>query len=187
MRKLGYKDDMNWLKELLQSIANLIPRIWLVNPDESGVRITLGKHYKPTPPGWYVYWPIIQDPIKLTVTPQIKDIRSQSVLTPYNESFCVGGAVKYRIKDAVAAILKVQDFDQTLQALCLGIISRYFADKVNDDYSDLEDYVVKGVKGAARGWGLDVMAVYITDLGPTRNIRLLSDTTSITIIPEIEE
>ncbi len=175
---------MEWLKQLLRSIIDLIPRISLVSPDESGVRITLGKRFRPTPPGWYFYWPVIQRVRKITVTPQIVDIRSQSVLTHAGHSFCCGGAVKYRIKDAVAAILKVQDYDQTLQALCLGIISRYFADKDDDGgYSDLEDYVLKGVKESARGWGLDILAVYITDIGPTQNIRLLTDVTNMTVIP----
>ena len=109
------------------------------------------------------------------MTPQVVDLRPQSVSTHDKKSLCCGGAVKYRVKDAAAAILKVQDYDATLQALCLGIIQRYFAKKDDDDYSDLEDYVLKGVKEAARGWGLDILVVYITDIGVAQNIRLLTD------------
>lgn len=174
---------MEILKQLLQFFVDLIPRIWLVEPDESGIRVTLGKYYSSTPSGYYFYWPVIQICRKITTTPQIADIRSQSVLTHDKQSFCCGGAIKYRIKDSVAAILRVQDYDETLQALCLGIISRYFANKADSDYSDLEECVLKGVKEAARGWGLDIMAVYITDIGPATNIRILSDKGVTTIVP----
>ncbi|KKN77415.1 hypothetical protein LCGC14_0359740, partial [marine sediment metagenome] len=40
-------------------------------------------------------------------------------------------------------------------------------------------------KESARGWGLDILAVYITDIGPTQNIRLLTDITNTTVIPVI--
>lgn len=173
---------MDWLVSLFNKLFCWLPRIWCVEPNEAGVRITLGKHYRAIGPGWYVYWPIIHVIRTIEVTPQIKDIRPQSVLTHDGQSFCCGGAVKYRIKDAAAALLKVQDYDQTLQALCLGIINRYFTDNDSNDYSGLEDCVLKGVKEAARGWGLDILAVYITDLGPAQNIRILSDGKSV-IIP----
>ena len=174
---------MNWIQQIFEQLTCWIPRIWLVSPDEAGVRVTLGNRVRSTPPGWYIYLPLIQECTKVTVTPQIKDIRPQSVLTRDGKSFCCGGAVKYRIKDATAAILKVQDFDQTLQALCLGVISRYFAERDAGDYKDLESYVLKGVKEAARGWGLDILAVYTTDIGVTQNIRILADTSNITVIP----
>lgn len=170
---------MQWFIEIINKLFCWLPRLYVVRPDEAGVRITLGNHFKAIKPGWFIYWPIIHVFITINVMPQIKDIRAQSVMTHDKKSFCCGAAVKYRIKDAVAAILKVQDYDQTLQALVLGVISRYFAGKDNDDYADLEDCVLKGVKEAARGWGMDILAVYITDLGFAQNVRILSDVTNV--------
>ena len=179
---------MTWLQDLINKLLSVFPRLWFVSPDEAGIRLTLGNHVYSAGPGWYVWWPMIQKVTSITVTPQVVDLRPQSVMLQDHTSFVCGGAVKYRIKDATAAMLKVQDFDQSLQALCLGMISRYFTDKCDDDdYSDLSDYVIKAIKEAARGWGLDIMAVYITDLGPTRNIRILTDHPSISVIPEGEE
>ncbi len=159
----------------------------MVEPDEGGIRTTLGKHYSLLLPGWYMFVPIIQTMTIITVTPQIKNIQSQSVLTQDGINMCLGAAIKYRIKDPVQAILRVQDYDETIQALVLGICSRYISCNIYDDCKDIagiEDCVRKKIKEAARGWGLDIMAIYITDLGAVRNIRILTDVQNTMVIPE---
>lgn len=182
---------MEWLTQLLERLFCWLPRIWLVSPDESGVRITLGKHYRATPPGWYVYWPLIQSCTRIVVTPQVVDLRCQSIVTHDGRDMCVSGAIKYRIKDAVAALLKVQDYDTTLQIMALGLISRYISQRAYEDcknLNDIEESVKKAVRDEARGWGLDIMTVYITDLGITRNLRLLTNGSLIqTISSETKE
>lgn len=181
---------MNWLTQLIDRLLCWIPRIWLVSPDEGGVRVTLGNRVHPTGPGWYIYWPLIQECTKVTVTPQVVDIRSASVLTADMQNLCCGGAIKYRIKDAATAILKIQDYDQSLQALCLGVISRYISKrefKACIDIEDIEDCVLKGIREAARGWGLDIMSVYITDIGQAKNLRILAGGPTTTIMGGVNE
>lgn len=176
---------MEWLNNLIKRLLSIIPRIWMVNPDEGGVRITFGRKYAYTPPGWYMYWPWVQSCIKIPVTPQVVDLRAQSVLTKDKKDMCIGGAIMYRIKDPVAAILKVQDFDKSLQVMALGIISRYIGERDYEDCSDINDIadiVAKDVKADARGWGVDIMRVYITDRGQVKNIRLLTDTPVSTMV-----
>jgi len=172
------EQEMNWLTQLLDRLLCWIPRIWLVSPDEGGVRVTLGNRVHLTSSGWYVYWPLIQEMTKITVTPQVVDLRVQSVLTKDSRDMCFGGAIMYRIRDAQNALLKVQDYDKSLQTLALGIISRYIS-KVESieqlNISQIEAEILEGVKKDARGWGLEIMRVYITDLGTTKNIRLLTD------------
>jgi len=169
---------MDFLKQLFERILSIFPRIWLVEPNEGGVRCTCGKYYRSIRPGAYLYWPLIQNITTVNIAQQIKDIRCQSVMTQDRVDMAAGGAIKYRIKDACAAILKVQDYDQTLQALSLGIISRYINNRNYADINsinDIEGCVLKGIREDARGWGIDVMSVYITDLGRAQNIRLLTN------------
>ena len=169
---------MNWLTQLLDRLLCWIPRIWLVSPDESGIRVTLGNRVCITPPGWYIYWPMIQEMTKITVTPQVVDLRAQSVLTKDGRDMCFGGAIMYRIRDAQNASLKVQDYDKSLQTLALGIISRYVGEVERDEQLNIpsiEAKILDGIKKDARGWGLEITRVYITDLGMAKNIRLLTD------------
>ncbi|GAG88006.1 unnamed protein product [marine sediment metagenome] len=115
--------------------------------------------------------------IKITVTPQVVDLRAQSVMTKDRIDMCFGGAIMYRIRDVRNAMLKVQDYDKSLQVLALGIISRYI-DQVDSDLlviEAVEETILKGIKEHARGWGVEIMRVYVTDFGTAKNIRILSD------------
>jgi len=168
---------MEWLQQIVNRLTCWIPRIWLVNPDESGLRITLGKKFKLTPSGWYVFWPLIQEMVKITTTPQVVDLRAQSVFTKDHKDLCCGGGIMYRIDDPMKAILMVQDFDKSLYTLALGIVADYINQRNFNDCNtaEIREAVLKGVRGDAAGWGLKIMRMYVTDFGVTRNIRILGN------------
>ena len=175
---------MNWFQQLLNRFLCWIPRLWYIEPDEGGVRITFGKYHKTLGPGWYIHWPLIHIFRTIEITPQVKDIRIQSVRTKDGQDMCVGSAVMYRISDAGKAVLKVQDYDSSLQALVLGIISEYINGKTLEECNDItaiRGTVLKGIKDDTQGWGLKIMRVYVTDLGITSNMRILMDSSIITI------
>jgi len=157
---------MDWLNELISKLFSIIPRLWMVQPDEAGVRTTLGNHVKAIGPGYWFYWPLIQEIITLTVTPQVVDLRPQSLRID-DQDVTVSGAIMYRISDARKALLNVQDYDRSLITLALGIIA-------NGELH--EDEILKRLREAAAGWGIKVMRVFITDRGNVLNIRLLTNT-----------
>ena len=169
---------MDWLKQIFDKLLSFIPRIWLMSPNEAGVRITLGKYVKDVEAGWYIYLPMIQEIQAIVITPQIVDLKSQSVITKDGKDLCISGAIMYRVRDASLSILKVHDYDESIRTLSLGIIAEYTSRHDFISCRDLEaitDWVLKGIKENARGWGLDIMKVFITDIGTTRNLRLLTD------------
>ena len=173
--------------DLLDRITSLIPRLYYVQPDEAGVRITLGNKVKAIGPGPWLYWPVVQDITVVTVTPQVVDLRGQSSISS-GRDYVISGAIMYRIDSAEKAILAVQDFDQSLQTLSLGIIANY--SKLHDlsqpdAFELLQTEILKGVREAASGWGLKIMKVYLTDLGNVTNIRVIGGYT--TVIPVVGE
>ncbi|KKM06259.1 hypothetical protein LCGC14_1745770 [marine sediment metagenome] len=168
---------MKWLEELITRVLSLIPRLQLINPDEGGIRITLGNRVKDCKPGWYIYWPLIQVFYVISVTPQIPDVRPQSVMTSDGQSFTVSGAIKYRIRDVRKSVLSVQDYDVSIQTLVCGVITRYCSTHTVDELLDvglLEADIKKELQKEARGWGIEVMSCYITDMGNAINLRLLT-------------
>lgn len=170
---------MTWLTQFLDKILSIFPRLVIVAPDEIGVRYTpgiiQGVHVISLTPGWWLYWPLIQDIETIKCKTQVKDLRPQSVWTRDRAEMTVSGAIRYRVRSAQKALLEVYDYDQNVQTVALGIIQRYVRGREleNLNTQQLEDEMLKGVRKASEGWGLYIEKVYITDIGRTQNIRIL--------------
>ena len=182
---------MQWLKQFFQFITDIIPRIWLVCPDESGVRITLGKRFRLTSPGWYVYWPLIQVVRKLTVTTQVIDLREQGLTTQDNKNLAISGAVEYTVRDSVKAILQVQDVDKNLPTLCLGKIAEYVETHDYDECTSekIKTELRKEIREHVNAWGLAIKHIYITDRITTTAYKIMLNTTTapIRVVTEVAE
>jgi len=169
---------MEWLNHLFTSIFKIFPVIWVVEPDECGVRITLGTRVKDTPPGWYVHWKLIQSMEKIKVVPQVIDLRGQSITTKDGKSILISGAVQYKVTNARKALLSVYDYDNNLQNVVLGVLARYTAAHTYDECratGELEKEVLAGAREAASGWGLRIMQCFVTDLCESRCIRVVGN------------
>ena len=170
---------MDFLNKIYASIKKLIPTIEMIRPDEAGVRITLGTRVKTLSPGWYFFWRLIQELEYTTVTTQVKDLRPQSIRIKSGRDLTVSGIIKYKITDVCKALLDVQDFDSSLQALALGVLHTIISttEDIEDTPDEIADLVLTKIREEASGWGLKIQKVYISDFGHVRNIRLLTDRT----------
>ena len=170
---------MQWLTNLIDRLLSIFPRLVLIAPDESGVRCTPklvgGVYITPLIPGWWLYWPLIQNIETIRCKTQVKDLRPQSVWTADCIEMTVSGAIRYRVRSAQKALLEVYDYDQNIQAVALGIIQQYIREHEleNLQTQQIEAEVLRGVREASAGWGLYIEKVYITDIGRTQNIRIL--------------
>ncbi len=178
---------MSWLKELISKLFAWLPRLYYINPDEGGVRITLGKYYELKEPGWYFYWPIIHQMCVIAIVPQVQDLRGQSLFTKDMENVLISGAVTYKVIDASKAILTVQDYDKSLMNTALGTITEFVTSKTKQECMDitaLKDEILKGLREEASGWGLKIMKIAITDFGDITNIRVIGDNSQKLILTE---
>lgn len=169
---------MEWLKEIFDKLLSVFPCIIIIAPYEAAVRITCGKACTPLYKGWYMYWPLIQRVIWMEIQTQVVDLRVQSVRTKDSKDIIISGAVQYNIKNIYNAIVNIQDVDKAIETLSLGIILEFVHNKTLSECQDVEGLkseILKGLREAAKGWGIKVEKVFITDLGKSRNIRLLTN------------
>src|SRR3990167_1845041 len=167
---------MQGLLDFLQQLFTTL-RPWVtITPWERGVRVRLGKYVKELEPGVHLVIPLVDEINTLNVVPQVINLPNQSVMTLDRRSVAVSGGVEYGIRNAKAAYTNVQDFDRSLQTLAMGIIAEYVATHTLADcrLEPIRAEVLRGIKEACRGWGLDVRRVYLTDLAEHRVIRLMA-------------
>jgi len=171
---------MQWLINVFNKLTCWIPRICLVNPDESGVRITCGKNFSLMSPGWYIYWPLIQECQKLTTTVQVVDLREQGLTTRDNKNLAISGAVEYTVRDVTKALLQVQDVDKNLPTLCLGKIAEYIEshDFVDCTSEKIKMELRKEIREHVNSWGLAVKHIYITDRITATAYKIMLNTTT---------
>ncbi len=170
---------MTWITQLLDRLFCWIPRLYFVNPDESGVRITLGSRISPTSPGWYIDWPLIHQFVKVNVATQGLTLAAQSVTTSDEVDLAVRGSILYRITDAEKAIFETDDFDKSLEAVAGGVIEQFVSGHTYEELKNREAIkaeIRKGLREAASGWGIKLMRVYLPDIGKVKNIRVLGNT-----------
>jgi regulator of protease activity HflC (stomatin/prohibitin superfamily) len=112
----------------------------------------------------------------MDVQSQPVDLRCQSAFTKDGIDVAIGGGIQYRITDIVKAVCNVTDVDESLGKVALGTILKYVNQRDFKDchnVEELEGEILKGVREAAKGWGVKIERVFITDFGRTRNIRLV--------------
>jgi len=164
------------IAEILGYFWSFVPRLDTLSPWEAGMRVTLGKKVKPIGAGWYIVWPLFQEINYMEVQPQTVDLRVQSVWTQDGVDLAISGGIKYRITDAVKAQTDIQDLDEDIQLVAMGVIADYVTARNVDEcrkIGDLKSELLKGVRVEAAGWGVKIERIYITDIGRARNIRLL--------------
>lgn len=167
---------MEWLQELIDRIVSIFPRIFIIAPFEAGVRITLGKRLRAKKSGWYIIWPLIQRFVWMEIQTQVMDLRVQSIRTKDNHDIAVSGAIQYSIRDIEKAIVNVQDIDRAIEAVALGTILDFINQKTLKECQNIEAIkteIVRGLRDVVKNWGIKIERIFLTDLGKSRNLRLL--------------
>lgn len=104
------------------------------------------------------------------------DLGVHSITTKDDQTVTFSANVAYEITDARLMYTKVQDFSLSLARLAEG----HLATKIRDqDYNDLiagqkklEESLERTLTTKARGWGVTISDVWITDLVKSRQYRL---------------
>jgi len=172
---------MSWIIDLLKWLTCWLPHPVMIRPDQKGLRIT-GPRVKVLNAGIYWYVPLFQALPVTTVTPQPIDLRGQSVHTKCGVDMIMSACILYRIADVRKAVLEVLDYDTALPAIALGVVTRFVSRKQKEELHDIDALskeVLQGTREEAAGWGLKIMKVMITDIGTSRNLRVIGDTNTV--------
>jgi hypothetical protein len=171
-----------WLETLLEKILSIFPQLLILRLDEGGFRtrpkLFGGTKTIPLNPGkWYFVWPVFMEFSVCKIKTQVKDVRVQSVWTKDSFDIAIGCSIRYYVRDWVKAHLEVFDYDESLQTITLKTlcecISKRTLDEIKASMDDIKKEVLSVIRKESSGWGLWIQDFGITDIGRTKNIRLL--------------
>ncbi len=140
---------------------------YVINQDETGVKLTLGRYSGLLSPGLGFMFPIFQKGTKTKGSLQTIDLSDQQIVLSGNIAVTISGNLNFRVHDPSKALLEVKDYTYTVQRLALTTISDVLGTKTIDEIRDskaaLADDIEKIVAGKAEEWGLSDIDIRLTD------------------------
>lgn len=156
-----------WLAELIGFLGSLIPQYHHLVCTDVGVTITRGDKVKELGPGVVFFWPVWTTLLYRAANIQTVALPTQALLTKDRLEVAVGGMVRYKVKDAVKALVETDDVDsaivdETLAAVCL-FVSEHSAEEIQTDRVENNKALTKKVSSVLVKYGVAVQRAQLTD------------------------
>jgi len=130
---------------------------------ERGVMLTMGRYSGTKNPGWRLVIPIFQRMMKIDMRVAVVDVPDQDAITRDNISVNVNAVVYYKVMDARAAIIEIEDFRYAISQLAQTTMRDVVGEMELDELLANRDTVSRKIKelvdAASDPWGISVSAV----------------------------
>ncbi len=148
---------------LLVALAIAVLIIRQIDQYERGVMLTLGRFSGVKEPGWRIVIPIFQRLIKIDMRVSVIDVPDQDAITRDNISLNVNAVVYYKVKDARAAVIEIEDFRYAVSQLAQTTMRDIVGEMELDELLAHRDHVSQKIKeivdSATDPWGIQVVGV----------------------------
>lgn len=170
----------NVLATVVENIAYLFP-FRQVYQYEQGIRWTLGRPSNNKFRGWYWKLWIIQAFDKVETTANIIDLGPQVVQTADNLACTIRAGVEFRVANAKALYLNLQDDEiekgmPTVAVIARGIVADAFVGEVMSELKSnkgtVEENIAAELQVLVKRFGLLVLNIHIAEIAETKCYRI---------------
>ena len=156
-------EDFMWLIYLGGVLLLAIILIRQIDQYERGVMLTMGRYSGTLNPGWRIVIPVFQRLIKVDMRVAVIDVPDQDAITRDNISVNVNAVVYYKVNDARAAIIEIEDFryaiSQLAQTTMRDVVGEMELDELLANRDEVSKKIRELVDIASDPWGIRVDAV----------------------------
>lgn len=156
--------------------------IALVRSWQRGLRVRNGIAREELEPGWHWRWPFIDEIICAVSVEDMIDLPFIDIPTKDGKLVTASANVAFRVVSPRAMWLSVYDVDENLARLASGklatLITRRTWMQLAGGQQEMRNWLRDQLTQETQGWGIEVTRVFITNLSPARQVRLLQDSTS---------
>lgn len=139
-----------------------------VNQFERGIILTMGRYSNTVEPGWRVVIPVFQQMMKVDMRVKAVDVPDQKAITRDNISVNVNAVIYYKVSNARAAVLDVENFffamSQLAQTTMRNVVGEVELDELLSGRDKISDRIRQIVDEASDEWGIKVDNVELKDV-----------------------
>lgn len=140
----------------------------VVNQNERGVVMTLGKFAGIREPGLNFIIPVVQTLLKVDIRTKANDVPNQEVITKDNIPVQINAVVYYRIQDAAKAVLEVENYRYAVSQLAQTTMRNAVGERTLDELLSRRDEIAENIKVVLDEktdlWGIDVQILELKDV-----------------------
>ena len=140
---------------------------YVLQQDEIGVRLSLGKYSGIVGPGPGFAAPILQAIVKTTASLQTIDLPDQQIVLSGNIAVTISGNLNFRVVDPAKALLELSDYRYSIRQLALTTIADVLGTKTIEDVrerkGDIASEIEQIISLQATEWGLGSVDIRLTD------------------------
>ena len=166
---------MNFIKETIEYIRQLLTWWVEVMPWEQGIRVTLGKKQTLVKSGIWIKFPIIHTVYVVQTRLRVMDTPVQTVSTTDDITISVRIIIGYQINDVIKLYASMNDPVMTIsnaaQAIVSEVISEHSSKELTQKLiqSSVPNYL------STMNWGISFEMVGVTNFAKTKPYRLMGD------------
>ena len=151
------------------AVVTLFASVKIVQQQERGIVLRLGKYKSIAEPGLNLVIPYIESMIKVDMRERVINVEPQKVITKDNVS-----VIDYKIVDPVKAEFEVEDFGNAATTLAQTNLRNIVGDKTLDETLTARDHINTNLRvvldEATNGWGVKVTRVEVQKIDPPPEI-----------------
>ncbi len=170
--------SLELIMALVTAVTGLFKTIKFVQEGELGVRLRFGRVVrdesgvpKIIQPGFVLLIPFVDTLQRHHVRQQTLRLDDQKVMIAHGLIFNVSAVVILRVKDIYRALFEIDDLDNSLVDLSMGILRDVLSGKEYSELSDMEKIsseLLHNLQERAEEWGVTFLQFKLTDCSPSQ-------------------
>ena len=140
-----------WLSQLLQMFADLIPRHLIVRTDENTIEFVLGLWPRKLEAGWYIQWPLLARYETVPIMRQTAD-GSQRF-----DKYAFKWILVYEVSDSLSLVTRTYDFDRTIIDFAEIALGKAHAESPEADLLTKQDAITKHMSNQLDYYGVKLI------------------------------
>ena len=148
--------------------------VFIIQPNQAGIIIRLGKIVNVVYSGIHVSIPFITKIVKYNLCKYIDTLPQQRVIVSDNAEVCVNGVIVYKVIDPIKAYIENADLNHTMETVAGAAIRSTLGsmtlDEILSGRSRINTLLLNAMKETASSGGISITSMEINEVTPTVEI-----------------